>query len=109
MGKTKPILQAVVSEWGDEVTEYGVDDSRDGSLELYILAHRNKDYEIKREEDGPEMPLVETQYRLFSPDELSVDQYNGLAKQGFHFHTITERDLVNMLDAGFDGRGCGRA
>lgn len=106
MGKTRPILEGVVSEWDDGVIEYGIDDDRDGSLDLYILAHRDRGYEIKREEDGDEIPLVESQFRLYDPEELSVDQHNALKAKGFHFHTITECDLIRMLRAGFDGRAC---
>lgn len=106
MGKTQPILDGVVSKWDDGVTEYGFDDVRDGSLELYILAHREKDYEIKREENGDDIPLTESRFQLYDPQELSVDQHNALQADGYHFHTITEADLIRMLRAGFDGRSC---
>lgn len=106
MGKTRPILNGVVSEWSDGVTEYGMDDNRDGSLELYILAHQVRDDEIRREEDDDEIPLAESEFRLYDPAELSVDQHNALKGRGYHFHTVTERDLIEMLRAGFDGRSC---
>lgn len=107
MGKTRPILDGVISEWDDGITEYRYDDNRDGSLELYLLAHQDTQYELKREEDDDdEIPLVQSRYQLYAPDELSVDEYNALKSNGYHFHSITERDLINMLTAGFDGRSC---
>lgn len=106
MGKTNPILQAVVTNWDDGVTDHGMGEPRDGSTELYTLAHREKSYEGKRVEDGDEIEHTESQYRLYDPEELSVDQHNTMKANSFHFHTITERDLMRMLNTGFDGRSC---
>lgn len=106
MGRKQPILQGVVSTWEDGVRTYGYDGGRDGSFEVYLLAHTEKEYHIAREEDTDKMDLREMEFKLYSPDELSVDEYESLQDKGYHFHRITDADLIRMLRAGFDGREC---
>lgn len=106
MGKTNPILSGTISVWQDGVVEYGLTDARDGETEVYVLAHKETEHHIARTEEDGEMDVDGDQYELYPPDELSVDQYRAMKKDGWHFHDITESDLVKMLDSGFDGRSC---
>lgn len=106
MGKQYPILSGVMEVWEDGVVQYGNAGEQEGDTVVYVLAHQETEHRIRREEDGDEMKVDGDEYELYPPDELSVDQYRAMKKNGWHFHDITESDLVKMLDSGFDGRSC---
>lgn len=100
MPQTKPVLRAMYAEWEDGEREYSdVDDPDD--VRMYVVARKESEYHLRREEGDDEQEVWEYRYKLFDPDELSVTEMDDMREGGWEFVDVSLRDLTLWMHERF--------